>query len=109
MTGNDNNTKGTTMKATASKLSKPQQDAIAAIASNPETALYGFCVPPSNASRATMRALLRKGMVSIARSYESVANERISGLFGRIAHARRVTYLDVRYSLTDAGRAATNG
>ena len=109
MTSNDNNTKGTTMNATVSKLSKPQHDALVAIASNPETVLYGFAVPPSNVSRATMRALLRKGFVSIARSYEGVAHEHISGHFGRIAHTRRVTYLDIRYSLTDAGRAAING
>jgi hypothetical protein len=93
----------------ASKLSKTQYDALVAIASNTEMALYGFAVPPSDASRATMRALLGKGMVSIARSYEGVAHERISGHFGRIAHTRRVSYIDIRYSLTDAGRAAING
>ena len=97
------------MTATASKLSKPQHDALVAIASSPEMTLYGFAVPPSSASRATMRALLGKGMVSIARSYEGVAHERISGLFGRIAHTRRVTYIDIRYSLTDAGRSLLNG
>ena len=56
-----------------------------------------------------MRALLGKGMVSIARSYEGVSHEYISGHFGRIAHTRRVTYMDIRYSLTDAGRSLLNG
>ena len=97
------------MNAMASKLSKTQHEALVSLAAEPEMALYGFAVKPSNASRATMRALLGKGMVSIARSYEGVAHERISGHFGRIAHTRRVTYADIRYSLTDAGRAAING
>ena len=106
MTGNDTNTKGTKMNATKSKLSKAQHDALAAIAVEPEMGLYGFAVKPCGVSRATMRALLGKGMVLIARTYEGVAHEYISGHFGRIAHTRRVTYIDIRYSLTDAGRAA---
>ena len=97
------------MKAMASKLSKTQHEALVATAAEPEMTLYGFAVRPSGVSRATMRALLRKGMVSIARSYEGVAHEYVSGHFGRIAHTRRVTYIDIRYSLTDAGRAAMNG
>jgi hypothetical protein len=105
MNGNDTTTKGTTMNATTSKLSKAQHDALAALAVEPEIAVYGFAVKPSGVSRATMRALLGKGMVSIARTYEGVDNERISGHFGRIAHTRRVEYVDIRYSLTDAGRA----
>jgi hypothetical protein len=109
MNGSDTNTKGTTMNATTSKLSKAQHDALAALAVEPEIAIYGFAVKPSGVSRATMRALLGKGMVSIARTYEGVAHERISGHFGRIAHTRRVTYVDIRYSLTDAGRAAISG
>lgn len=96
------------MNAMASKLSKPQYEALVSLAADPEMALYGFAVKPSSASRATMRALLGKELVSIARSYEGVAHERISGHFGRIAHTRRVTYIDIRYSLTDAGRAAIN-
>jgi hypothetical protein len=94
------------MNATTSKLSKAQHDALAAIAVEPEMGLYGFALSPSGVSRATMRALLGKGMVLIARTYEGVAHEYISGHFGRIAHTRRVTYIDIRYSLTDAGRAA---
>jgi hypothetical protein len=94
------------MNATKSKLSKAQHDALAAIAVEPEMGLYGFAVKPCGVSRATMRALLGKGMVLIARTYEGVAHEYISGHFGRIAHTRRVTYIDIRYSLTDAGRAA---
>jgi hypothetical protein len=97
------------MNAMASKLSKPQHEALVSLAAEPEMALYGFAVRPSGVSRATMRALLGRGLVSIARSYEGVAHEYISGHFGRIAHTRRVTYVDIRYSLTEAGRSLING
>jgi hypothetical protein len=97
------------MNSMASKLSKTQHEALVSLAAEPEMALYGFAVRPCGVSRPTMRALLGKGMVSIARSYEGVAHEYISGHFGRIAHTRRVEYTDIRYSLTEAGRAAING
>ena len=93
---------------TRSKLSKAQGDALASLANDTEVALYGFAVKPSGFSRATMTALVGKGMVTIAKVYEGSGEQYISGHFGRIAHTKRFTYIDIRYALTDAGKSAIN-
>ena len=90
------------------KLSKVQSDALASLANDTETALYGYAVKPSGFSRATMTALVGKGMVTIAKVYKGSGDQYISGHFGRIAHTRSFTYLDIRYALTDDGKSAIN-
>lgn len=103
MTGNDNNTKGTTMTKTK-KINARQRAALAAFATYTET---GW---PEGVMRCTGIALLDRGLIEVVSSTGlQYASDYVPNFCGKGYHVRRTAYCVTRYAITDAGRSILNG
>lgn len=88
------------------KLTAAQLAALAAFAADKETAQYGYCVKPEDVRWQTVHALLARDLIKVASSRSWQQTDVVSNRFGRGWHTRSRLVSDVRYSLTDAGKAA---
>ena len=104
MTGNENNTKGKTMKTATKKLNARQMAALTAFATYTET---GW---PEGVMRCTGIALLDRGLIEVVSSTGlQYASDYVPNFCGKGYHVRRRAYCVTRYALTDAGRSLLNG
>jgi hypothetical protein len=104
MTGNDTNTKGTTMKTAIKKLNARQMAALVAFATYTET---GW---PEGVMRCTALALLGRGLIEVVSSTGlQYASDYVPNFCGKGYHVRRTAYCVTRYAITDAGRELLNG
>ena len=104
MTGNENNTKGKTMKTATKKLNARQMAALTAFATYTET---GW---PEGVMRCTGIALLDRGLIEVVSSTGlQYASDYVPNFCGKGYHVRRTAYCVTRYAITDAGRSLLNG